>query len=49
MLHLRIFGLEFDKVIAIFEINALKFPDCKVWCKIKTLKVRTKNTLFGYL
>ena len=25
MLHLCIFGLEFDKGIAIFEINALKF------------------------
>ena len=25
MLHLGIFGLEFEKVIVIFDINALKF------------------------
>ena len=25
MLHLGIFGLEFEKTIVIFEINALKF------------------------
>ena len=35
MPYLDIFGLEFEKTIVIFEINALDFTNCKVSCKNK--------------
>ena len=30
MLYLAIFGLELEKIIIIFEINALEFVYCKI-------------------
>ena len=35
MAYLGNFGLELEKTIDIFEINALKFSNCKMWCKNK--------------
>ena len=33
MPYLGIFGLEFENIIVIFEINALEFVYCRLWCK----------------
>ena len=50
LLYVCIFGLEFEKAIVIFEINASNLSNCIVWCKIKILKFGTKMSdlhIFG--
>ena len=49
MSDLRIFGLEFENTIDMFEISTLKFVSLQNFVKKqKTPKFGTKNVLFGY-
>ena len=48
MLHLGIFGQEFENTIVIFDINALKFIWLENLVQKTILKFLTKNALFGY-
>ena len=47
MSDLRIFGMEFENTIVVFEISLPEFVCCKVWLKIKVLKIGTINGIFG--
>ena len=43
-----IFGLEFEKRIAISEITTFKFGKCKVLYLLKNISLGPKLPLFGY-
>ena len=48
MHYLRIFGLEFEKSISVFEISILVFPNCKVSRKKqKCLNLGPKTPYLG--
>ena len=49
MRNLRIFGLEFEKTVVIFEIGTLKFVWLQILRKNKMSKFETKNVWFGYI
>ena len=48
MLHLRIFGLEFENTIVISNQRPQICLVSKFGAKIKILQLGTKNALFGY-
>ena len=48
MPYLDIFGLEFENIIAMFEISVLEFVWLQSLVQKKILKFGTENALFGY-